>query len=510
MGWLSPKSNPSEHKAIDLGALARIFGGQDDPEWPGSSFASHVRNGYDKNELVYACVTERVNAVAEAPIRAYASSSARRGQPLESHPIRRLLENPNPLMSETDLFSMIELHLSLAGIAFIEIVEDRAGTPVELWPLRPDLVRMKRAGTKINYFYAVDGGSRYIPVDVIAIRLPNPWDSFVGQPPMRPALRATEVDNRANTFVGSLLKNHAMPSVVVTMGNLEDALDETTTNRLKAKWRQSYGGTNVGDPAFLQTGMDVKTVGFNLRDLEFPDLRTISETRICAAFQVPPIVVGAAVGLQRSTFSNYAEARRSFYEEFVTSENKLIREAFSRQLLPRFARAGRSSVILRHDYSEVLALQESEEKRWSRATDGLRAGGLTLNDYRQEVGLEEVPGGDVFLMPSGVIVTRDVDGTMQGVDGSASDGEASDDAATARAVAELIQKIYLGVGVVLSAEEARAIINRAGGGLSGDLVAEVGEKLNEAGRSLESVYLSALAEAKDRGAVIPIETKRGA
>lgn len=415
MGWLSGKSTaPAGQKSIDLGALARIIGGQDDPEWPGSSFMSHVRNGYDKNELVYACITERVNAVAEAPIRAYASSSARRGQPIETHPLRKLLANPNPLMSETELFSMIELHLSLAGIAYVEIVADRAGVPVELWPLRPDLVRIKRHKTTIQYFYTVDG-SRNIPVDVVPIRLPNPLDPFVGQPPMRPALRATEVDNRANSFVGSLLKNHATPSVVVTMGALEDAIDEATTNRLKAKWKQSYGGANLGEPAFLQTGMDVKTVGFNLKDLEFPDLRTISESRICSAFQVPPIVVGAAVGLQRSTFANYAEARRSFYEEFVTSENKLIREAFTKHLLPLFQRNGRTNVILRHDYSEVLALQESEEKRWTRATDGLRAGGLTLNDYRREVGLEEVTGGDVFLMPSGVIVTRDVNGQMQHV-----------------------------------------------------------------------------------------------
>jgi hypothetical protein len=46
-----------------------------------------------------------------------------------------------------------------------------------------------------------------------------------------------------------------------------------------------------------------------------------------------------------------------------------------------------------------------------------------------------------------------------------SDGNSSDP----RAVAELIQKIYLGVGVVLSSDEARAIANQAGAGLVGPL-----------------------------------------
>jgi HK97 family phage portal protein len=419
MGWLGkslpPRAEERKSAQIDLGALARIFGGNTDPEWPGSSFESHVRNGFDKNDLVFSCITRRVNAVSEPPLRCYPAGAVRRGEPIETHPLRQLIANPNPLMTEPDLASMVELHLALAGIAFVEIVSDRAGRPVELWPLRPDLVRMVREKATVRYFYAIDG-SRLVPVDVIAIRLPNPVDPLVGQPPMRPALRATEVDNRANEFVGVLLKNHAMPSVVVTMGSLEDALDDVTTNRLKTKWRQSYGGAGLGDPAFLQTGMDVKPLGFNLRELEFPDLRTISESRICSAFEVPAIVAGAAVGLDRSTFANYAEARRAFYEEFATTEAKRIRAAFERALLPRFATSGRQNVILRHDWSEVEALRESEEKRWARATEGFKAGGLTLNDYRREVGLQIVPGGDVFLLPSGVVVTRDVDGVMQRAD----------------------------------------------------------------------------------------------
>jgi hypothetical protein len=44
--------------------------------------------------------------------------------------------------------------------------------------------------------------------------------------------------------------------------------------------------------------------------------------------------------------------------------------------------------------------------------------------------------------------------------------------AHARQLGELIQKIYLGVGVVLTADEAREIVNEAGGSLSGSLPAK--------------------------------------
>ena len=56
--------------------------------------------------------------------------------------------------------------------------------------------------------------------------------------------------------------------------------------------------------------------------------------------------------------------------------------------------------------------------------------------------------------------------------GEGEDGEPStsgDDEAEARAVAELLQKIYLAVGVVITADEARIIANRAGADLSSAL-----------------------------------------
>jgi hypothetical protein len=53
-----------------------------------------------------------------------------------------------------------------------------------------------------------------------------------------------------------------------------------------------------------------------------------------------------------------------------------------------------------------LALRESEGAKWERATNALRAGGITVNDYRRTVGLAPVEGGDVFLTPAGVLPTE--------------------------------------------------------------------------------------------------------
>lgn len=411
MGWLTP----GQVERKDSEGLHRFFGGSlPDPEFPASSFLSHMSEGYDKSELVFRCVNEAATSMPEATLRVY-DALDRRSDPLQDHPLRRLLANPNPLLTEFELFEVTSQHLDLAGIAVWEIVRDRVGRITELWPLRPDKVRMKRNGNQVAYGYVV--GSTVLPVEVVFFRLPNPLDPLVGAPPMRAALRATAVDNEATSFVKALLGNSAIPGVVVTMGELETVLDEEVTNRLTEKWMAKLGGRKRGKPVFLQTGMDVKQLGLNLKDLEFPDLRAVAESRICMAFETPPMLVGAKVGLDRATYSNMAEARRAFWEQKIMPRQRRVRDTIAAQLLSKVdpGGQGRRRVSLRWDTSEVLALRESQESRWTRATEGFRAGGMTVNDWRREVGLPEVTGGDVFFIPSGVIATRDIQGGTQSV-----------------------------------------------------------------------------------------------
>jgi hypothetical protein len=56
--------------------------------------------------------------------------------------------------------------------------------------------------------------------------------------------------------------------------------------------------------------------------------------------------------------------------------------------------------FIRFDTSEVPALQEDISKRETRAVSSLRNGAITINEYRQIIGLNPVEDGEVFLVPS--------------------------------------------------------------------------------------------------------------
>lgn len=69
------------------------------------------------------------------------------------------------------------------------------------------------------------------------------------------------------------------------------------------------------------------------------------------------------------------------------------------QLVPEFG----DDIYAEWDFSQVPALQEAIGERWQRATEALRAGFITVNDARRQVGLPEDPRGDVYLRPVGAV-----------------------------------------------------------------------------------------------------------
>jgi len=380
--------------------------------YPDSSYESSARSGYGRNELVYACIFMKASNLPQSVLRVYPSGQ---GEPLEDHRLRRLLAQPNPV---TDEFSFLELsvtYLDLAGNCYWLILRGRDGLPAELWPLRPDLIRIfPTSSPRVwDYGYILDPSSqprtvnaKIIPIprgDLIHVKYPNPQDAYFGQPKLRPAARATALDNAATDFVDTLLRNYAVPGVVIETA---EATNEEVTSKLKAKWRKAFGGNRKGDPAFLQQGMKVTPLGMTLTDLEFGDLRAYTETHICSVLGVPAVLVGAKTGLDRSTFSNMQEARASMWEESLFGLQRRFVAPVRGQLLPEFAGVGRARARVDWDNSAVPALREAESARWERATNALARGGITINDFRRTVDLDPVDGGDVFLTPAGVTPTH--------------------------------------------------------------------------------------------------------
>lgn len=380
----------SESKAIDF-LLSRWQRNQ--PTYSPHNYFSLAREGYSKNEVVYACINERATSFTSAPLRVYRDGEAG-AEEIPTHGLRQLMLKPNPMMSAEDLWISTVSYYDIAGNAFWWKVRSAAGRVVEVWPLRPDRMRILPDPREVilGYQYEVDG-TIYTAErqDIIHFKRWHPINDYFGLSPLQVAARMTDSDNEATDFVQALLQNSAQHGVAITT---EATLDDSAVERMLRRWKQKFSGKKRGEPVVLQKGMDVKPISMTLRELEFPDLRNISETRICSVYQVPPIVVGMKAGIDKATYANYEEARRSFWEEAILPLMRSVEGVLNIHLTPEY---GDATAYARFDESGVRALQEKEDEKWTRADKAYTSGWITRNEARSIVGQDPVPNGDVFL-----------------------------------------------------------------------------------------------------------------
>lgn len=363
------------------------------PLYPRINFENMVRLGYRKNELIFSCISKTANTASSVTLRVY---DARTEEEIPDHPLRRLIEKPNPFMAEFEFWSAILIYQKLAGRAYFEKVRSRAGRVVQLWPLRPDWVRIIRSPTKLigGYLYAIPGLDPIplAPEDVLDFKLFDPLDQYGSQSPAEVAARVGDVDNKTTDFLKIFFeKGGVPPGLLKTKTRLQDA----QVADIQRRWSMRYGGAEKwAVPAVLDSEAEYQKTGLDFREMGFDVIDARNEARICMVMGVPPIMVGAKVGLDRSTFSNYREARTAWWEDDLMPQYKHLRDGIKEDLQPAFG----GNIFVRWDFSKVSALQEEIEKRWKRAGAALVAGWVTVNEARKEVGVKGIgPTGDVFL-----------------------------------------------------------------------------------------------------------------
>jgi HK97 family phage portal protein len=392
----------STRKAIDLVNPWKY----NSADYPSSNFRNYVDEAYKKNELIYACIRELATSVSEASFCVVSREQGEYAEKVYDHPAYMLLENPN---DEMDQYEFWETNITLehiAGTAYVWKERDDYGFPIALWPIRPDWIkpRYTRAHTVAFYEYFAGGvatGVKIPRADILAFRHGvDPTNMYgEGLSPLKVCFRNTSLDNNITDYMKVFFENAAVPfGMIKVKRRLENP---RIANRIRMRWQQQYSG-NKGwhAPAVLDEDAEYVPLGLDLQQLKIEALRNVPETRICMSFGVPPTLVGAEAGLQRSTYSNYREARGSFWDETLAPLFKKYAARMTKELLPEFLAP--EMFMIKADLSEVRALQEDQTQKWLRATNAAKAGVITVNMFLEEIGKTPVDGGDVFLRGGGV------------------------------------------------------------------------------------------------------------
>lgn len=287
-------------------------------------FAGLVRGAYQSNGVVFACLLTRFMLFSQARFQ---FQQLRGGQPgdLFGTPDLRLLENPEPGMTTADLLTVAMLDADLAGDWF------GIRRPGRVKRLRPDwtavLVGSRNRDVEnpgsdpdaevVGYAYSVNGPYAtgetwtFLPEEVAHFfPIRDPLARYRGMPLPTAVLREIAADSAATLHKRQFFENAATPNLVV---KFPPALQKAKAQEYIDVFEQEHtGALNAYRTMYLLGGAEAQAVGTDLKQMDFKATQGAGETRIAAAMNVYPTIVGLSEGLQGSSLNagNFGAARR--------------------------------------------------------------------------------------------------------------------------------------------------------------------------------------------------------
>lgn len=307
---------PAPERADMAAAIAAVFGSPNAeriaPDWRNAVTA------YKGSGVVFGVESARINLFTEAEFKFQRKAD----KSLYGASALRLLEEPWPGASTSDLLARMEQNAALMGNAYVHRVSSS-----RLEMLRPDWTTVVseievdpetsvEVRTVLGVWYQPPPNEErdpgFYPIEDVAhwAPIPDPDNAFIGMSYLTPVLREVDADLQMTDYKRAYLENAATPNLIVRYQ--KRASPEMLSN-LSDRFKARYGGVkNAFKTIVLDEGADVTLLGNNLEQMTFAAVQSAGENRIAVAAGVPAIVAGLKEGLDAANYAIYDAAKRAF------------------------------------------------------------------------------------------------------------------------------------------------------------------------------------------------------
>jgi HK97 family phage portal protein len=329
---------------------------------PVRDYANAANEGYRQNELVFACIQEYITSASEAVLVVGNKDEDGNLVPTNNQRALTLVAEPNPSMDTVAFLEAMHMQLLIGGNVYLFTPRSAIGTISGMYWLRPDRIRIipnQMTGAAAAYRYTLNGQQYIIPAEFIGHhKTTDPLNDWYGLGNLQVLAKMVNLDTDATDFARSVFENKGVPAGFLKVARRLNTQDEA--DQIRRNWHARFAGkSNWQRIGVLDEDASYEQLAPKMGEMAMPDLRNITESRICAAFGVPPIVVGAKVGLESATYSNYAQAKESFWEETLLPAYKRAAAFFTRALsdTPDFR-----GMQFGFDFSDVRALADDQKQ----------------------------------------------------------------------------------------------------------------------------------------------------
>lgn len=385
---------PAETKSVSLPELMIRAGRV--PTYNNWSIDNAIQFGYKANAAFFACSDVRASEIASVPWVAKLN-----GEAMPDSDLQKLINSPNPDISWQEMIEHLVNSLDVAGNEYWTIVTGGlSGTkPLELWPLDPRGMAVKQTDTTRiigEYLYNPRGtGTRTTlkAADVVHIKNPNPDSFLVGLPTIIAAGIGVDIYREARDAQKSSFENRGLSDYAVV---LDPNTSAEQFERIKAVEAERNTGGKA-NRATRYTTRDIKTLSASPAEMDYTNSVQSVVDEICSVMRVPPSMIGY---MQDATLANFETARKVLWINGLLPVLRRIQSQLQLQLASKYG----PGWTLEPDLSKVDALKANYAQA-VEAGGKLWAMGVPFNliNQRLELGFDEIEGGDVGYLGSGLI-----------------------------------------------------------------------------------------------------------
>jgi len=261
------------------------------------------------NPTISACLREISTSLVEPSLQV---GTERDGEftPDPSNPLQAVLDRPHRLLSMKTWLKLVVERYYLTGAGYAIRYDDDSFLPVPT-----DKVERIAVGSDLLSGYRIlPKRTPVLPEDMFVLQELDPRYYYKPMSPVDCVVADVMLDAEIQTLLLEVTRNLDIPGTVIA---LNKPTSSKKNQRVRTKISDGYGKGNRGRTLVLgDSGADVKIKTQNpLKDFAMTEALDMIEARITSALGVPGVLIGGHYGNKMSTYSNYAEARASFYME---------------------------------------------------------------------------------------------------------------------------------------------------------------------------------------------------
>lgn len=336
---------------------------------------------------VYSSATLIAGTIGSLPLHVMRDLPDNRKETVKTDGNRFIWGRPNNAMVRQVFWeSLVGLGL-LWGSMYAWKIRDGNGRVSQLWPIRPDKVRLKGINDNLEKVFEIDG-KEYTQRDVWHVPLFS-TDGITGLSVVGLARESIALALTAEEFGAKFFSQGSTLGGVI---ETDKKLDADGASRLAKEWLKKHSGVGKSFlPAVLDNGAKWHEIGMPLEDSQFLETRSFQVTEIARWFRVPPHLIGD-VSRSTSWGTGIAEQNLAFHRYTLLPILTRIEQGLTDDpdLLP---------VNQYVKFNADAFLRGDTNNRFDAYTKARNGGWYSVNDIRKFEDLDPIPGGDVYLMP---------------------------------------------------------------------------------------------------------------